>query len=91
MAAFRREDLLRALPYARRYARALCGGQERGDALVTDAVRTLLLTCRGIAATRRPGIALYREITAPVLRIRWAHAAPGWTARCRKHSGDCCC
>ncbi len=27
MTSFRREDLLRALPYARRYARALSGGQ----------------------------------------------------------------
>ena len=42
MTNYQREDLLRALPYARRYARALAGGQERGDALVSDAVRSLL-------------------------------------------------
>ena len=38
----RREDLIRALPYARRYARALTGGQQRGDALVAEALRELL-------------------------------------------------
>ena len=42
MTNFRREDLLRALPYARRYARALSGGQATGDALVTETVRALL-------------------------------------------------
>ncbi len=62
MTAFRREDLVRALPYARRYARALSGGQERGDALVSDAVRTLLAA--GPDAVGEARIALYREITA---------------------------
>ena len=38
----RREDLLRALPYARRYARALTGSQQRGDALVAEGLRELL-------------------------------------------------
>ena len=41
MTSFRREDLIQALPYARRYARALTGSQPRGDALVGDAVRAL--------------------------------------------------
>ena len=62
MTAFRREDLVRALPYARRYARALCGGQERGDALVGDAVRALLAAERSPDPEARQ--ALYREITA---------------------------
>lgn len=35
------EDLLRALPRARRYARALAGSQEAGDALVRDALLAL--------------------------------------------------
>lgn len=35
------EDLLRALPRARRYARALAGSQEAGDALVREAVLAL--------------------------------------------------
>ncbi|WP_158744718.1 response regulator [Acidisphaera sp. L21] len=61
MTAFRREDLLRALPYARRYARALCGGQERGDALVTDAVRVLLAAEQAQDAEARH--ALYRAVT----------------------------
>jgi CheY-like chemotaxis protein/DNA-directed RNA polymerase specialized sigma24 family protein len=34
-----REQLIRALPYARRYARALSGSQARGDALVADALK----------------------------------------------------
>ena len=62
MTAFRREDLVRALPYARRYARALCGGQERGDALVTGAVRALLAAEQSPDGETR--LALYREITA---------------------------
>ena len=62
MTAFRREDLLRALPYARRYARALCGGQERGDAMVTEAVRGLLAADASVDAEARH--ALYRDITA---------------------------
>lgn len=35
------EDLLRALPRARRYARALAGSQEAGDALVREALLAL--------------------------------------------------
>ena len=41
MTSLRREDLIRALPYARRYARALTGSQPRGDALVADGLREL--------------------------------------------------
>ncbi len=41
MTSLRREDLIRALPYARRYARALTGSQSRGDALVADGLREL--------------------------------------------------
>ena len=39
MTSLRREDLLRALPYARRYARALTGSQPAGDALVATCLR----------------------------------------------------
>ena len=42
MAILCREDLVRALPYARRYARALTGNQSRGDAMVADSLRDLL-------------------------------------------------
>ncbi len=37
-----RAVLLRALPYARRYARALTGSQQNGDALVAEALRGVL-------------------------------------------------
>ena len=62
MTAFQRDDLLRALPYGRRYARALCGGQSQGDALVTQAVRALLDAPGTAAGEAR--LALYREISA---------------------------
>ena len=42
MTSLRREDLIRALPYARRYARALTGSQSRGDVMVADSLRDLL-------------------------------------------------
>ncbi len=42
MTGLRRDDLIRALPYARRYARALTGSQTRGDAMVADSLRDLL-------------------------------------------------
>ena len=42
MSAPRREDVIRALPYARRYARALTGSQPGGDALVADFLRDMM-------------------------------------------------
>ncbi len=64
MTAFRREDLVRALPYARRFARALRGGQAPGDDLVTQSVRALLAghdSSPGSAPANARS-ALYREI-----------------------------
>jgi CheY-like chemotaxis protein len=61
MTSLRREDLLRALPYARRYARALTGSQPRGDALVADSLRALLASDQAGGADARH--ALYRDIT----------------------------
>jgi hypothetical protein len=61
MTSFRREDLLRALPYARRYARALAGGQVAGDALVADALRELLSGAEDEAFDAR--LALYKAVT----------------------------
>ena len=61
MSSFRREDLLRALPYARRFARALSGGQASGDALVTEAVRVLLAGEDAIDGDAR--LALYKGVT----------------------------
>jgi CheY-like chemotaxis protein len=60
MSGFRREDLIRALPYARRFARALAGGQAAGDALVTEAVKALLADEVGDEDAR---YALYRGVT----------------------------
>ena len=64
MTAFRREDLVRALPYARRFARALRGGQAPGDDLVTQSVQALLAahdpSPGAVPANARA--ALYREI-----------------------------
>ena len=42
MKSLSREDLIRTLPYARRYARALTGSQQRGDLLVADSLRAVL-------------------------------------------------
>ena len=61
MSSFRREDLLRALPYVRRFARALSGSQAAGDTLVTDAVRVLLST--DDPADTEARLALYKGVT----------------------------
>ena len=37
-----RDELIRALPYARRYARALTGSQPRGDVLVAESLREMM-------------------------------------------------
>ncbi|ATR20564.1 Two-component response regulator [Roseomonas mucosa] len=59
MNAVTQGELLRALPYARRYARALAGGQEAGDRLVAEALRAGL--------PQVPGhLALYAGVTARV-------------------------
>jgi CheY-like chemotaxis protein/DNA-directed RNA polymerase specialized sigma24 family protein len=42
MSAIDRAALIRALPYARRYARALTGSQSQGDSVVADALRRVL-------------------------------------------------
>ena len=60
MTSLRREDLIRALPYARRYARALTGSQPRGDAMVADSLRDLLADELAGGDAR---VVLYRAIT----------------------------
>ncbi len=42
MTTSQRDILIRALPYARRYARALGGSQARGDALVAESLKAIL-------------------------------------------------
>ena len=60
MTSLRREDLIRALPYARRYARALTGSQPRGDALVAESLKDLM---QGEAASMEARHQLYRGVT----------------------------
>ena len=60
MTSLRREDLIRALPYARRYARALTGSQTRGDAMVADSLRDLLAEETDPADARQ---SLYHAVT----------------------------
>ena len=63
MSEIERAALIGALPYARRYARALTGSQMRGDALVAAALRTTLdaprASAEGVLAAR---VALYAVI-----------------------------
>jgi CheY-like chemotaxis protein len=60
MSTSQREMLIRALPYVRRYARALCGSQTRGDPLVTEGLRAVLAADE---APDDPRLALYAEVT----------------------------
>ena len=60
MTSLRREDLIRALPYARRYARALTGSQPRGDALVADSLKEILA---GSLAGSHARHMLYHSVT----------------------------
>jgi len=60
MATTRRDDLIRALPYARRYARALTGSQPRGDLLVAESLRDLIATPADDIAAR---LGLYGCVT----------------------------
>ena len=60
MASTRRDDLLRALPYARRYARALTGSQPRGDLLVAEGLREMLAATE---TTMSPRHGLYHWVT----------------------------
>jgi len=55
-----REDLIRALPYARRYARALTASQSRGDIMVADSLRDVLAGDSALDDARHT---LYHAIT----------------------------
>ena len=82
-----REDLIRALPYARRYARALIGSQARGDALVADSLRAMLDVPDG--AGDDPRLALYARITrAATPAAGEGTAAPGDRATGDRPPGD---
>ncbi len=60
MAQTRRDDLIRALPYARRYARALTGSQPRGDLLVAESLRELTSSTADDLSAR---LGLYNWVT----------------------------
>ena len=60
MSVERREELIRALPYARRYARALTGNQSRGDALVAE---SLIAIRNAPDDDRVPRYLLYEYVT----------------------------
>jgi len=71
--AFSRDELMRALPYARRYARALAGTQRDGDALVASALRDL---SANLALDAR--LTLYGAVTR---RFNGRNQETGMTAR----------
>lgn len=60
MTGLRREDLMRALPYARRYARALTGAQSSGDRLVAESLREIMTPATPVEDAR---LALYHQVT----------------------------
>jgi CheY-like chemotaxis protein len=76
MSEIDRTALLEALPYARRFARALTGAQGRGDAIVADALRSGVAPVPGpdgarlamFAAVARIAIAQPEEPAAPLTR-----------------------
>lgn len=55
------EQIAKALPYLRRYARALTGGQKPGDNLVRATLEALIVDPNIIAEAASPRIALYRS------------------------------
>jgi CheY-like chemotaxis protein len=73
MSSLRREELIRALPYARRYARALTGSQQTGDNLVAVSLKALLEAAEVDGDLRR---ALYRGVTAQFDVAREAVGVP---------------
>jgi CheY-like chemotaxis protein len=61
--SLRRDDLITALPYARRFGRALSGSQSEGDAMVAASLRELLDEPNWPAQTPDPRHALYALVT----------------------------
>jgi CheY-like chemotaxis protein len=74
MTTMDRGALIRALPYARRYARALTGSQARGDEVVAEALKQVLATpVENLAAESGARTALYGAIGD---RVRGMDPAP---------------
>lgn len=63
MVAVRREELIRVLPYGRRYARALTGSQATGDRLVADSLKDMLAGDGDPARSDDPRLALFTFVT----------------------------
>jgi CheY-like chemotaxis protein len=74
MSTHRREELIRALPYARRYARAVSGSQRTGDDLVAASLKDILASDEGDVSDFRQ--TLYRDVTARFDRISGGEPAP---------------
>jgi len=66
MSTLPRDDLIRALPYARRYARALTGSQKSGDRLVAECLQTLMKAAPDNLIARH---ALYAGVTEAFDRL----------------------
>jgi CheY-like chemotaxis protein len=81
MTSLHREELLRALPYARRYARALTGSQATGDGLVAESVKEMLPGGFVEGDVRR---ALYGAVTRHFERWRGGSIAHGLSAHQRQ-------
>ena len=73
MSERRHDDLMRALPYARRYARALTGSQSAGDHLVAESLRLLL---SGPADTADLRLTFYGHVTRRFDRMAQVQDAP---------------
>ena len=74
MTSPRREELIRVLPYARRYARALTGSQSDGDGLVAEGLKVMLAEDTGEPDGR---VALYTAVTDRFNRVAPPFAGPG--------------
>jgi len=72
-----RTALVRALPYARRYARALLGSQERGDVVVAAALRAALAEMGPGMTDASARAALYLAISDDVRRTSADTVSPG--------------
>ncbi len=85
MTSLRRDDLIRALPYARRYARALTGSQPAGDALVAECLRDTLAGTSTSVGGEDPRQVLYRGVTQLFdAGARGGDAAEGLSAKQRQ-------
>jgi CheY-like chemotaxis protein len=69
MNSLRREELIRALPFARRFARALTGSQQHGDVLVAESLKAMMAGETDGERFSRSRDELYHEVSR-----RFAHS-----------------